>query len=228
MMTLPNQELFRKVLYTSAKQHQNLCPRQVLGIRMGLYGMTVLGIKLDAEPYDNKRKRLFVFVETDGCAADGISAATACTVGHRTLRVEDYGKLAVTLADTVTKEAVRVRPNPEARQLAQAYPMEAKSRWHRYLSAYRLLSDEQLLEAVPIQLTVCLEAIISSAQKRAVCEQCSEEIMNGREVSDNGRTFCRSCAGMSYYGPLHHSAQEGDRSGGISRVPTVSPRTRWE
>ncbi|MBK9095054.1 MAG: hypothetical protein IPM84_20295 [Anaerolineae bacterium] len=32
--------------------------------------------------------------ETDGCFVDGVSAVTGCYVGRRTLRVEDFGKVA--------------------------------------------------------------------------------------------------------------------------------------
>jgi formylmethanofuran dehydrogenase subunit E len=45
---------------------------------------------------------LLTILETDGCAADGVSAATGCWVGRRTLRVEDFGKVAATFVDTQT------------------------------------------------------------------------------------------------------------------------------
>jgi len=75
------------LLEKSSRDHSHLCPRQILGVRMGLAGMAALGF--DAPP---DKKRLLVIVENDGCFADGVIAATNCTVGHRTLRVEDYGK----------------------------------------------------------------------------------------------------------------------------------------
>jgi formylmethanofuran dehydrogenase subunit E len=45
-------------------------------------------------------KRLFAFVETDGCFYDGVAVASGCWVGHRTLRLMDYRKVAVTIVDT--------------------------------------------------------------------------------------------------------------------------------
>jgi formylmethanofuran dehydrogenase subunit E len=63
-------------------------------VRLELAGFTALGF--DSPP---DKKRLLVITETDGCFADGLSAATNCTVGHRTLRVEDYGKTAATFVD---------------------------------------------------------------------------------------------------------------------------------
>ena len=111
---------------TSAQQHrQHLCPRQVLGVRMGIYAGEVLGLTL---PQDDKR--MFAFVETDGCLIDGIASATNCTIGHRTMHVIDYGKTAATFVDTQTNRAVRIFPRQEARKRAQLYAPLAPDRWH--------------------------------------------------------------------------------------------------
>ena len=91
-----------QILQIAAARHKHLCPRQVLGARIGLAG----GIALDL-PLPRQDKRLLVIIETDGCFADGIEVATGCTVGHRTLRVEDYGKIAATFIDVKTEQAVR-------------------------------------------------------------------------------------------------------------------------
>jgi len=77
-------ENLNELLEISARDHNHLCPRQILGVRMGLLGMRALGF--DEPPV---KKRLLIITETDGCFADGLSAATGCTVSHRTLRVED-------------------------------------------------------------------------------------------------------------------------------------------
>ncbi len=61
------------MLRKSASMHRHLCPRQVLGVRMGILAGKLLGLDLPQE-----RKRLFVFMETDGCAADGVSVSTGC------------------------------------------------------------------------------------------------------------------------------------------------------
>ncbi|MFO3797100.1 MAG: FmdE family protein, partial [Anaerolineales bacterium] len=119
------------LLQKSASQHSHLCPRQILGVRMGLLGMKALGF--DAPP---PKKRLLVIVETDGCFADGITAATDCTVGHRTLRVEDYGKTAATFVDTITGQAVRIAPALDIRQKAHAYAPDEPRRYFAQMQAY--------------------------------------------------------------------------------------------
>ena len=68
----------------SAQDHNHLCPRQVLGVRMGMLAAQYLAFEIP-----QKKKRLVVIAETDGCFVDGITASTGCTVGHRTLRIQD-------------------------------------------------------------------------------------------------------------------------------------------
>lgn len=199
--TVPQEALLKALMAESAAHHQHLCPRQVLGIRMGLYGLRRLGIagSVYAERFRNSDKRLLTIVETDGCGADGISVATACYVGRRTLRVLDYGKMAATVVDTETGLALRITPRARSRELAQCYAPQAPSRWHAYRDAYQIIPDDELLRAQPVKLTQSIAAILSRPDARVLCEQCGEEVMNEREVQVGSRTLCQSCAGESYY-----------------------------
>jgi formylmethanofuran dehydrogenase subunit E len=185
------------LLQQSAALHAHLCPRQVLGVRMGLLGGRLLGLDVP-----QTGKRLLAFVETDGCAADGVAVATGCTVGHRTLRVIDFGKVAVTLVDTETERAVRITPSPRSRTRALDYAPDARSRWHAQLAAYQIMPDDELLIARPVVLRVSLEALLSKPGRRVTCEACGEEIINEREVVHEGTVLCRACAGERYYDPL--------------------------
>ena len=60
--------------------HDHLCPRQFLGVRIGLAGMKILGFD---EPLT--WKELLAISEMDGCFVfvDGVAAAMGCTVGYR-------------------------------------------------------------------------------------------------------------------------------------------------
>lgn len=74
------------LLTLSATHHHKICPRQVLGVRIGLLAGRLLEI-----PLPQPEKRLLATAETDGCFVDGVSAATGCYVGrahpaHRRLR----------------------------------------------------------------------------------------------------------------------------------------------
>jgi formylmethanofuran dehydrogenase subunit E len=180
-----------------AGQHARLCPRQVLGLRIGLLGGEILG--LDIPRTD---KRLFTLAETDGCAVDGLSAATGCTVGHRTLRVIDFGKVAATIVDVKTGEAIRIAPRPDIRLTASRLFPKAKSRWHAQLDAYRVMQAADLLSTQPVQLNHSIEELIGRPGDMVICTECGEEIINRREMVIDGRLLCQACAGHRYYVPL--------------------------
>jgi formylmethanofuran dehydrogenase subunit E len=144
-------------------------------------------------------KRLLVLVETDGCFADGVSVATGCWLGRRTMRLFDYGKVAATFVDTKTTQALRVSPHPQARSRAKAL-LPFMQKWQAYLKGYQILSDEELLVVQSVRLEFSLPELLSHAGAKAVCAQCGEEIINGREVVQENQTLCRSCAGDAYYG----------------------------
>lgn len=183
-----------EVLELSAARHSHLCPRQVLGARIGLAGSKMLGLEA---PRSNKR--LLVILETDGCFGDGIEAATGCTIGRRTLRVEDYGKIAATFVDVKTGRAVRITPALDVRQRAYAYVPEEKRHYFAQLVAYQVMPDHELLSIQEVCLTTPVDALVSRPGVRVNCELCGEEIINEREIFREGRALCRACAGNSYY-----------------------------
>jgi formylmethanofuran dehydrogenase subunit E len=182
------------LLELSSRNHAHLCPRQILGVRIGLAGIQALGFH---EP--PKKKQLLVISETDGCFVDGVIAATGCTVGHRTLRVEDYGKVAATFVDTVIGRAVRVAPTLDIREKAYAYAPDESRHYFAQMQAYQVMPDELMLTVQSVVLNTPVEQIISRPGVRVNCDLCGEEIMNEREVHQNGHTLCPSCAGGGYY-----------------------------
>lgn len=195
-----SEQSLQQVLDQSAARHSHLCPRQVLGARIGLAGAAALN--LDVPRTD---KRLLIIIETDGCFADGIEAATGCTIGHRTLRVEDCGKIAATFVDVKTGQAVRVAPRLDVRERAYTCAADEPRHYFAQLKAYQVLPDHELLTIQPVQLTTPIEAIVSRAGVRVNCEICGEEIINEREIVRDGLLLCRSCAGLGYYQPLLES-----------------------
>lgn len=176
--------------------HNHICPRQILGLRMGALAGQTLGIALP-----DRRKRLFCFVETDGCFADGVSIATGCTLGHRTLRLMDEGKVAATFVDLRSDptRGLRLHPQPDLRRRALETAPFAQSRWHAMLEAYQALADDALLCAQDVALTVPLRDLISRPGRRVCCAVCGEEIINGRERWLDGRPLCAACASEGYW-----------------------------
>lgn len=188
-------QILQDLLAQSATAHRgHLCPRQVLGVRMGMYAGELLGLALPQAD-----KRLYTFVEMDGCLIDGIAVATGCAVGRRTMRVLDYGKCAATFVDTLTEGAIRIAPTRASRPRAWEYAPDAPDRWHAQLAAYPVMPATELFVAQPVTLTVSLQQIISRHGHRVVCEQCGEDVINEREVRVNGRIVCRACAQGAYF-----------------------------
>lgn len=181
------------MLEVSGQSHRHICPRQVLGARMGVLAGQQLHLELPRSD-----KRLLVLVETDGCFADGISVATGCWLGRRTMRLMDYGKVAATFIDTHSGTAIRLSPHPQARANARAL-LPHLGKWQAYLEGYKTLPDKALLRAQMVQINFSLEQLLSHPSARVTCEACQEEILNGREVVLEHRVLCQSCAGNSYW-----------------------------
>lgn len=182
------------LLEKSSKLHSHLCPRQILGVRTGLRGLGSLQLGPNL-----RSKRILTIAETDGCFVDGLSAATDCTVGHRTLRIEDYGKVAATFIDTETHRAFRVAPALDIREKARKYAVDESRHYFAQMQTYQIMPDDEMLTVTEVQLKVTIESIVSRPGIRVRCEACGEEIMNEREIIHEGITLCRPCAGYSYY-----------------------------
>lgn len=189
------------LLDLSSQDHSHLCPRQILGARMGLCGLKTLNLAPN-----RKDKRLLIITETDGCFADGLSAATNCTVGHRTLRVEDYGKTAAVFMDIKTGRAIRIAPALNVREQAYAYVSEESRHYFAQMQAYQIMPDEVMFNARDVMLNISIQSIVSKPGMRVNCDVCGEEIMNEREVHQNGMILCHTCAHGGYYRPVEQDS----------------------
>lgn len=182
------------LLEKSAYEHDHLCPRQILGVRIGLAGMRAVGF-----PEPPGGKELLVIAETDGCFLDGVTAATGCTVGHRTLRVVDYGKVAVTFVNVPTGRAIRVAPRLDVRDRARTWIPQEVSHYLAQMQAYQIIPDEEMLTLQEVVLNTPVASLVSRPGMRVNCDVCGEEIMNERQICLEGRTLCRTCSGDGYY-----------------------------
>jgi formylmethanofuran dehydrogenase subunit E len=180
---------------SAAKVHGHLCSGQILGIRMAVYGLQLLGLD---DPTGAHRKRLVTLVEIDRCATDAIAVVTGCRLGKRSLKFMDYGKMAATFADLETGRAVRLAARESSKELARFMYPELEKR-EQQMQAYRKMPEEDLFEHQWVKLLLLPEDLPGYKGARAVCEQCHEEITFRREIVSEGRSLCRSCHGPSYY-----------------------------
>jgi formylmethanofuran dehydrogenase subunit E len=182
------------LLKQSSARHSHLCPRQVLGVRLGLAGLAALGLESPIS-----KRALLVIVETDGCFADGIEVATGVTIGHRTLRVNDLGKIAATFANIRTGYTIRISPAFDVRERARVYAPEQDRLYFAQVQGYQLMPEEELFRFEEVVLTPSLGDLLSEPTARVNCEWCGEEIINDRQVLVDGVLLCKSCANQGYY-----------------------------
>ena len=183
-----------ELLKLSSARHDHLCPRQVLGVRMGLAGLAAIGLEAPMP-----HKAALVIIETDGCFADGIEVATGASVGHRTLRVVDQGKVAGTFANVQTGRSIRLAPGLDVRKRAREYAPGIKDKYYAQLKGYQIMPEKELFTFQEVALDPPLERLLSRPGLRAKCMQCGEEIINERQVYVDGNALCRNCAGQGYY-----------------------------
>ncbi len=175
---------FDEDMKAAAAYHGHICSGIVLGVRMARLGSELLEID-DPLTY----RDLVVYIEVDRCATDAIYAVTGCTMGRRRLKWIDYGKLAATFVDLATDKAVRLSV------ISDHFPPENAD----VVAFWSAIPDEDIFKIQQVKKIVPPEDRPGKPLRTAVCQDCGERIMDGRDVTADGKTLCRACAGESYY-----------------------------
>ncbi len=186
-------------LAAAAQAHGHICAGQVLGVRLAMLGLAMLGIE---DPRGKDRKRLVTFVEIDRCATDAVAVVTGCRLGKRALKFRDWGKMAATFVDVSTGKAVRIAAKESSKTLARQLHPELEDKNQQQMLAYRELSDDDLFTTQWVKVDLPPEEFPGYKGERIVCEMCGEGINFHREVVRDGKVLCKSCDGDHYYEPL--------------------------
>jgi formylmethanofuran dehydrogenase subunit E len=190
---------FEEYIALAEQAHGHLCAGQILGVRMALCGLKLLGID---DPAGADRKRLVTFVEIDRCATDAISVVTGCRLGKRALKFRDFGKMAASFCDLRDGKSVRVAALESSKDRArQLYP-QIENKNQQQMLAYTEMPDEELFATEWVRIRVGPEDMPGYKAGRIACDSCGEGINFSREVQVGSRTLCRSCAGDRYYESL--------------------------
>jgi formylmethanofuran dehydrogenase subunit E len=184
-------------LELAAVAHGHICAGQVLGVRLAMLGLKELGID---DPIA-ERKRIVTYVEIDRCVTDAVALVANCRLGKRALKFRDWGKVAATFCDLQTDRAVRVAAKESSKKAAlELFPSLPKEEGQQ--KAYAQLPDGVLFSTAWVKVEIQPEDLPGFKGPRIVCAECGEGINFKREVIQNDRTLCRSCAGEKYYSPL--------------------------
>jgi formylmethanofuran dehydrogenase subunit E len=190
---------FEEYEHLAEQAHGHMCAGQVLGLRMALYGLKLLGIE---DPTGKDRKRLVTYVEIDRCVTDAIPVVTGCRLGKRALKFRDFGKVAATFCDLQADRAFRVVARDSSKERARAMYPHIESRNEQQMRAYREMPDPELFDAKAVRVSIGPEDLPGYKGSRAVCSQCNEGINFRREIVLDGAVLCKACAGESYYEPV--------------------------
>jgi formylmethanofuran dehydrogenase subunit E len=190
---------FNELLERSSQIHGHLCPGQVLGVRMSMLGLSLIGI---TEPQGKDRKTLVVFVEMDRCASDAVQSVTGCSLGHRTMKFMDYGKMAATYMNLKTGKAVRILAREDAREKAKALFPGINDKYQAQTEAYKIMKDGELFDVMEVMAELRPEDMPGRPLRRVKCDICNEYVQDCRDTAVNGKTLCRACATGSYYKPV--------------------------
>jgi formylmethanofuran dehydrogenase subunit E len=189
-------QVFESLLEESVKAHGHLCPGQILGVRLARLGLEKLGIK---DPKGKDRKNLIVFVEMDRCATDAISSVTGCSLGRRTMKFMDYGKMAASFMNLRTERTIRIVVREDSREKAKIYFPGMADKAQAQLEAYRVMSDDELFEVKQIRVIIKSEDMPGRPLSRVQCTRCGEYVQDMREIIRDGKILCRPCAYGGYY-----------------------------
>jgi formylmethanofuran dehydrogenase subunit E len=187
---------FDSLLEQSAKIHGHLCAGQVLGVRMSMLGLREIGIH---DPKGKDRKNVIVFVEMDRCATDAVQSVTGCSLGHRTMKFMDYGKMAATFLNTKTCKAIRIVAREDSRVKAKERFPEIENKYAGQLEAYKIMPDEELFDVMEVSVKLRPEDMPGRPLVRVKCDSCGEHVQDMREVYQNGKALCTPCAVGGYY-----------------------------
>jgi formylmethanofuran dehydrogenase subunit E len=184
----------------AAQAHGHICAGQILGLRMAMHGLALLGLD---DPTGVHRKRLVTFVEIDRCATDAIGVVTGCRLGKRALKFRDWGKMAATFCDLESGRAVRLVALESSKQKAREMFPEIESKGEQQVRAYTVMRPEELFASQWVRVRVGAEDMPGFKAPRVTCTECGEGINFQREVLREGRTLCRACAGERYWEPVN-------------------------
>jgi formylmethanofuran dehydrogenase subunit E len=180
---------FDELLKATSAIHGHHCAGQILGVRMAMVGCREVGIE---EP--KGCKKLIVCAEIDRCATDAVQAVTGCSLGKRSLKFLDYGKMAITFLNTETRQAVRVLAKDDARKLVPLYVPNSVNPKDAQKQAYRIMPEDALFAVKPVAVDVSAQEMPGYRGKRVPCAACGEGINFNREVELGGRTLCVPCS----------------------------------
>ena len=184
----------------AVKFHGHACPGLAIGYRVATLALQEMGLRARDE-------ELVAIVENNSCAVDAIQFFCGCTFGKGNLIFKDYGKHVYTFIKRPGPEAVRIAvtwtPPPE--------DPETEAMWKRYAEGDRspevtaVVQDrkvrrmQSVLEAEDAALFEVRRVVVGMPEpariyKSIPCASCSENVMETRTRTVDGKVLCIPCS----------------------------------
>ena len=179
--------------------HGHLCAGQVIGVRIAMLGLRLLGL---SDPYGADRKKLMVIVEIGRCATDALMTVSGARVGRRTMQVIDNGKMAATFLNIENGQAVRIasRWNSQDKAIALYPQLSAKE---AQIKGYKEMPDEDMFDIQQVAVQLPGEDMPGLPHAKVPCSRCGEMVLDMRHVQRDDQSLCKSCAGGKAYYTVH-------------------------
>lgn len=197
MPPVPPREQVERLVAASARIHGHLCSGQVIGVRMSILGLGLLGYPCPL-PYP-EIKNLVGVVESERCLADAVAVASGLRFGRGSLKLINLGLLAATFGEISSGRAVRLISREEARKLARSYASRTKDLPSAQTEAYMIMPNAELFDAAWVQLNIPAHEMPGARPDKVTCEQCGVLVRSGQACRKDGRTLCPVCAGRAYF-----------------------------
>lgn len=188
---------FSQLLKISVEAHGHLCAGQVLGVRMAMLGLDLLGYEAPLD--DTNIKKVIIFIEIDRCAADAVASVTGVKLGRRSLKFMDYGLMAATFVNLPDNKAYRVSVREDCREKVSLFAPGIDEKEKAEIEAYKKMPVSDLFEALAVKTDIQPWDMPGASQYKVTCQKCGTVVRHKREIEVNGKTLCRVCAGGVYF-----------------------------
>lgn len=188
---------FESLLDGSSREHGHLCAGQVIGVRMAMLGLKLVGLGNTRTGPDVKK--LIVYVEIDRCATDAIGYVTGAKLGRRSLKFKDYGIMAATFVNTEIGRAFRIISTERSRERVKTYAPDIMDVRLAQLEAYKRMPLDELFDVEEVRVDIPATDYPGPTRSKAVCSTCGAVIRDGRECRSENVVLCHYCAGDTYY-----------------------------
>lgn len=189
-----------QLVEASARIHGHLCPGQIIGVRMAILGLSLLGYA--CPPGFPDIKSLLGIVEIERCLADAVGTATGLSFGRGSLKLINQGLLAVTFVDLPSGRAVRIISRDEARDLSLLHTSDLISTHAAQAAAYKNMTDTELFIVQRVAVSLKPEEIPGDRPPKVACQKCGVLVRSGQVRLVGEHTLCAPCAGQAYFALL--------------------------